>query len=68
MNSPTTVTLDDLRAMPDQTTLSIKFADRLGTVQHHSETGPLLWTVLDAAGGIQVPPLRAERYQDQTRW
>ena len=63
VNSPTTVTLDDLRSMPDQTTLNVDFVDRLGTVQHHSESGPLLWTVLDAAGGVQVPPLRAEQYQ-----
>ena len=63
VNSPTTVSLDQLRTMPDQTTLSINFVDRLGAVQHHSETGPLLWTVLDAAGGVQVPPLRAEQYQ-----
>ena len=63
VNSPTTVTLGQLRSMPDQTTLGIDFVDRLGTVQHHSETGPLLWTVLDAAGGVQVPPLRAEQYQ-----
>src|SRR5215831_9900205 len=63
VNSPTTVTLADLRAMPDQTTLSIEFVDRLGNIQHHSETGPLLWTVLDTAGGVQVPPLLAEQYQ-----
>jgi len=63
VNSPTTVSLDDLRAMPDQTTLAIEFVDRLGNVQRHSETGPLLWTVLNAAGGVQVPPLRAEQYQ-----
>lgn len=63
VNSPTTVTLEQLRTMPDQTTLHIDFVDRLGNVQHHSETGPLLWTVLDAAGGVQVPPLRAEQYQ-----
>jgi len=63
VNSPTTVTLNDLRAMPDQTTLNIDFVDRLGTVQHHSESGPLLWTVLDAAGGVQVPPLLDEQYQ-----
>jgi hypothetical protein len=63
VNSPTTVTLDQLRSMPDQATLNIDFVDRLGTVQHHSESGPLLWTVLDAAGGVQVPPLRAEQYQ-----
>src|SRR5215471_4315199 len=63
VNSPTTVTLDDLRSMPDQTTLSIEFVDRLGNIQHHSETGPLLWTVLDAAGGVQAPPLLAEQYQ-----
>jgi len=63
VNSPTTITLADLRAMPDQTTLNIDFVDRLGTVQHHSESGPLLWTVLDAAGGVQVPPLLDEQYQ-----
>src|ERR1700745_1269058 len=39
VTSPATVTLDDLRSMPDQTTLNIDFVDRLGTVQHHSETG-----------------------------
>jgi len=63
VNAPTTITLDDLRSMPDQTTLNIDFVDRLGTVQHHSESGPLLWTVLDAAGGVQVPPLLDEQYQ-----
>ncbi|HEY1295612.1 MAG TPA: hypothetical protein VGJ60_21235 [Chloroflexota bacterium] len=42
VNSPTTVTLEQLRTMPDQTTLHIDFVDRLGNVQHHSETGPLL--------------------------
>ncbi len=63
VNSPTTLTLEQLRTMPDQTTLGIDFVDRLGAVQNHSETGPLLWTVLDAAGGVQVPPLRAEQYQ-----
>ena len=41
VNSPTTITLTSC-ALPDQTTLQIDFVDRLGTVQHHSETGPLL--------------------------
>src|SRR5689334_25225856 len=63
VNPPNSVALDDLRAMPGQTTLNIDFVDRLGTVQHHSETGPLLWTVLDAAGGVQVPPILDEQYQ-----
>ncbi len=49
--------------MPDRTTLSIEFVDRIGNVQHYSDTGPLLCAVVDAAGGVQVPSLRAEQVQ-----
>ena len=57
------LTVDQLAAMPDQKNIDISFVDRLGKTQHHSESGPLLWTVLSAAGGIRTPAPVLEQYQ-----
>jgi len=64
VNRPTTLTVEQLATLPDQQTLNISFVDRLNSVQHHTERGPLLWTVLSlAAGGVKVPDLLDEQYQ-----
>jgi hypothetical protein len=69
VNKPgTSLTVDDLTALPDQKDMNIEFFDRLGSTQHHSESGPLLWTVLTAAGGIRTPPLLLEQYQGPNPW
>ena len=40
------LTVDQLPALRDQNNIDISFVDRLGKTQHHSESGPLRWTVL----------------------
>src|ERR1700674_5006400 len=46
VRKPTTLTVAQLAALPDQQTLDISFLDRLNNTQSHTEHGPLLWTVL----------------------
>jgi hypothetical protein len=61
---PTTLTVPQLAALPDQQTLNISFLDRLNNTQSHTEHAPLLWTVLSlGAGGVEVDKLLDEQYQ-----
>lgn len=64
VRKPTTLTVAQLAALPDQQTLNISFLDRLNNTQSHTEHGPLLWTVLSlGAGGVEVDKLLDEQYQ-----
>jgi hypothetical protein len=64
VRKPTTLTVAQLGALPDQQNLEISFLDRLNNTQTHTERGPLLWTVLSlAAGGVEVSKLVEEQYQ-----
>jgi hypothetical protein len=64
VRKPTTLTVAQLAALPDQQTLNISFLDRLSNTQNHTEHGPLLWTVLNlGAGGVEVSKLLDEQYQ-----
>src|SRR5258708_5575529 len=61
---PTTLTVAQLAALPDQQTLNISFLDWLNNTQSHTEHGPTLWTVLSlGAGGVEVDKLLDEQYQ-----
>jgi len=63
VNSPVTLTVPGIAALPGQQTLNIAFLNHLGVAQSHSETGPTLWTVLNiAAGGIKVPAPTPNEY------
>ena len=42
VRKPTTLTVAQLAALPDQQTLNISFLDRLNNTQSHTEHGPLL--------------------------
>jgi hypothetical protein len=64
VRKPTTFTVAQLAALPDQQTIDISFVDRLNNTQTHTEKGPLLWTVLNlGAGGVEVSKLLEEQYQ-----
>lgn len=63
VNTPVTLTVSQIAALPGQQTLNITYLNHLGVAQTHSETGPTLWTVLNiAAGGIKVPPPTPNEY------
>jgi hypothetical protein len=63
VNTPVTLTVPQIAALPGQETLNITYLNHLGVAQSHSETGPTLWTVLNiAAGGIKVPPPTPNEY------
>lgn len=68
VNSPVQLSIEQLAALP-QHSLEIHFVDRFGNTQTHTESGPLLWTVInDAAGGIHTPPPALEQYQGPNPW
>jgi hypothetical protein len=56
VNTPASLTVREIAALPGQQTLNITYLNHLEVAQTHEETGPTLWTVLSiAAGGIKVP-------------
>jgi hypothetical protein len=63
VNTPVTLTVPQIAALPGQQTLNITYLNHLGAAETFSETGPTLWTVLNiAAGGIKVPPPTRNEY------
>jgi hypothetical protein len=63
VNTPVSLTVPQLEALPGQETINISYLNHLGQLKTYSETGPTLWTVLNiAAGGIKVPPPTPNEY------
>jgi hypothetical protein len=63
VNQAVSLSVSQIEALPGQETLNISYLNHLGTLESFSETGPLLWNVLNiAAGGLKVPPPTPNQY------